>query len=1781
MKPIKLITAASMVALMGSLAVANAADLTTLNFDLDGTIEASPDEIDSITLEATAQLLEENRQVSESALSVTTDAADITQSGAPDNPEINDNLIFAEGIGNEFESTTLETTGSDISNLDTSGDALVASGQLFAPSDISSVSTDGDVDVQIDYTSTPVTTEDNRITAMAMGNTTDVGMSGDIPSGFSSSDVGSFDLNVTAPDSALVGTATLQLANQQATEGLANGSDPIASTSDSLVQLILSESTAVADTINVNSNQIDASFTGNDADLSTTLGDAERSVFDGTLSAASVQSNTGAAGIVNVTNSDLSVDFDNAGTGAGIIDGGSVNVTGNSILATSQGNLSAIKLEGDENIALVGGGTTPSRVLDGDAATTIAIDSDVIGVSSQTNLDSEFTSSATDISQTVELKEVKGGGSLDISSNRLAAQADANNTITSMSFAGGSFDNSLSAASTQSNTGDTTVSASLGDGNTPRIRADFGDQITVIDGALSLDSNLVVTQARGNVADTSVTLTPDGSVSGPLATATSSTATFTPADDSIAVTDSDAALLTAQENADGDQSFSATINGGDVSLRGVGDTDSTITGSVSLDNNAILAEARGNLASSELTINAGNVTSRNVVGTSQSTGVGGSATVEAQSTLNLTTIADLTAAATDATISLESNLIGTQAVANQSTNTQAITADTSLLTIGQTGDEATATDAGVFTASGSFAATNLQRASDTVVTADSSSLDRVSTNTTGGSLTNSSLSLSNNTLIAEARANRTTNSVGLVAGTSIGDGDTANLTSAVIQNAQSLLEDTGTTSVTASTDNTRVQIFGAATVTDSTVGLDNNLLAAVAEGNGATNSVTANAGTNIDSTADTGSATSINAAGDVSASANFAISNNQAVVGDIDASGSDLGVDVTLGELSGDTRVSASDNALLGQARGNTATNQVVIDAEGGVDTTAGIASQQVVADDTLTGSITDANVSLTTTDIATASLAVDDNVIGGLTTGSTVTNRIDLAAGTSLSGEATTGTTAAVGTSTDVDASGNFTIASLQNVGTDSTDAATITATASDSEVDIEFGALTGNGNVSVSDNAILAEARGTQGTNLVGVGNNGDLNAGTEITSTAGIVSDQTTFGALTSTAGATASTNTLSVTGTGALANGSVKVNDNAVTAVSTANSSQNVIDMDAGTSFAVADGQATADVTGTTEAPVVDTTGASFAIADRQLANGAIDASSTGTTTEISLDSVGSEGSLEVNNNATLAEARGNVANNRVALDATNTLDASAGITSAQAQTGAITASVNDTTTRLNVDGAIASGTAVVDGNSIGSLAAANTGSNTLLANAGTIELSSGDVASSNSGTLSTTADVAITSQQDVTRTSEASTATTTDALVQLTADSLTNAGSLAATNNTISAGAELNRQTNTLQLLAGDDSSAGTSITSSGAITNLQNGALSTSDLTSTVDSTTDDMGILVDSGTVNDEASLLANDNAIVADTSGNVVSNRLNAQATTELGSTGLAAADVFNTPDTVGGDFVIQNKQGLTLGDSTLSATVGGTADGNPVISVTSALANGSVALNNNAITASVDGNDASNVLTLGAGTTLGVSSAVANRQDVSGGTLTATVNTPRIELNKTGATSDGRLAINGNRIEATASANNALNAVAVSAGTSATGSGTDATGNNATLTADYAVLNSQNSGAAVTAAINGGAGVDNISLDNADTFAGLSTLENNRIVASAFGNQAINQASLTNVAGNAASIGISNSQYSGGAITATVNGASVNASINDGGASRINGNSIGSRAVGNSASSRVINR
>ena len=702
--------------------------------------------------------------------------------------------------------------------------------------------------------------------------------------------------------------------------------------------------------------------------------------------------------------------------------------------------------------------------------------------------------------------------------------------------------------------------------------------------------------------------------------------------------------------------------------------------------------------------------------------------------------------------------------------------------------------------------------------------------------------------------------------------------------------------------------------------------------------------------------------------------------------------------------------------------------------------------------------------------------------------------------------------------------------------------------------------------------------------MGDNGDLNAGTSIASTAGIVSDQTTFGDLTSTA----NDNTLRVDG-GALNSGSVAVDNNLVAAQATANSSQNVIDLDAGTGFDLNAGQASAVVSGANDlAPNTTADGASFVIADRQTADGTISATSNNALTEISLDSVDDDGALQVNNNATLAESRGNVASNAISLDASNTVDASAGIASSQAQTGAIGATVDNATTRLIVDNGINSGKAVVDGNAIGSLAVGNTGANTLLASGGRIELGNGgtatsvtdgDITAASGVTISSSvADYAITSQQEVVRDNQSSTATTNESRIDLQANGLTASGSLAATNNTVSAEAGLNRQTNTLQLLAGDDANPGTSITSSGAITNLQTGELlNGSSLSAFVDSTNADTGIFLDSGTVAEDASLQVTGNEVYADTAGNVAANRLNAQAGTTLGSTGgaMVAANIYGTADTATGDFVVQNRQSLSIIESSLVSSVGG-GDANPVISVTTELANGNVALNDNAIRASVDGNDASNVLTMGAGTSLGTSGAVANRQDVTGGSLSASIQNPSIELIKTGSTDDGRLSVNGNAIAATASANNALNAMGVTAGTRVNGSGTDATGNNATMTADFAVLNSQRSTAGVSASISDA----NVSLDNQGGFNGMNTANNNRIVASAFGNQAVNQATLSSAGPNDASVGITNSQYNGGSITASINGASVNASIS-GGVSRMNGNSIGARAVGNSATSRLSNR
>lgn len=312
--------------------------------------------------------------------------------------------------------------------------------------------------------------------------------------------------------------------------------------------------------------------------------------------------------------------------------------------------------------------------------------------------------------------------------------------------------------------------------------------------------------------------------------------------------------------------------------------------------------------------------------------------------------------------------------------------------------------------------------------------------------------------------------------------------------------------------------------------------------------------------------------------------------------------------------------------------------------------------------------------------------------------------------------------------------------------------------------------------------------------------------------------------------------------------------------------------------------------------------------------------------------------------------------------------------------------------------------------------------------------------------------------------------------------------------------------------------------------------------------------------------------NTALASATSNLAINSLTATAGTQmlnLGSettTTITDTDPSINSETVG--FALQNVQ-----TGTIAAPVTASVDSLYIESDLSPL-NGTASVDNNTVLAQARGQAAQNSLVLNGGTDLQASASLANAQ-TNGGAINSTITTGNIGLNATGIT--GTTSINGNTVQASATANLAFNSMAISGTLAASSGGSTNTLGTLNATADYVALNYQDNTAAVTST------VTDYSIGHGDSglaSTGTTSVMNNLILADATGNSATNTFTISATGGSStADFAFNGYQANSGAISSTISGASINlASAGGTGTFRASGNRIGASAIGNSSISSI---
>lgn len=339
---------------------------------------------------------------------------------------------------------------------------------------------------------------------------------------------------------------------------------------------------------------------------------------------------------------------------------------------------------------------------------------------------------------------------------------------------------------------------------------------------------------------------------------------------------------------------------------------SSVTGStLSVTDNRQSAKAVANTALNSVSIAGSNVAARSALQSTQS----GVAPVTASSTLEVFA----PAASSGSTVRLSGNTNSALGVINDVTNTLTVAGgnvqpagSTGAVSLIETGS------ADNVTATGDHVLSNRQTAGATVSSTATTSLyneDRLVPTTAG--LVSGSFTISGNNTLAEASANRATNTASVM-------GDAAQGASAGIVNVQGSTAAVNATAVTTA----RVTLGGAVPLNSGSVSLDGNTTAALARGNAATNVLDSGAGSNYGPATANGSAALVGTPLALNVGASAAILNSQNNAGPVTASSTGVSYQVALNGTPGGAgtsngTVGVTGNTVAAQAYGNSATNRL------------------------------------------------------------------------------------------------------------------------------------------------------------------------------------------------------------------------------------------------------------------------------------------------------------------------------------------------------------------------------------------------------------------------------------------------------------------------------------------------------------------------------------------------------------------------------------------------------------------------------------------------------------------------------------------------------------------------------------------------------------------------------------------------------------------------------------------------------------------------------------------
>jgi hypothetical protein len=1238
----------------------------------------------------------------------------------------------------------------------------------------------------------------------------------------------------------------------------------------------------------------------------------------------------------------------------------------------------------------------------GAVGTASAVDRGTVSVTTQ-ELTGSVLSSIADGGLAQSSSGAVGSSAVDISANALLANARGNSADTQGQLLGDAADGRIGLLTGQ--VASNTVTANINDSTISSVLSTTSNATGSSFSALGnqIDARATVNNARTVFSDDIV-----ANLGGLLASDTTAvaTATLIRGDFDTQLVDVDGAssvVASSQVMTDNATASTATADNNAILLDLTDGTTSSdaINSALAIDGNQIRAALTGNtgVAGTDLSVDTG-FGGTGVVLNQQQIGDG-------TDTIALTAIADSNALSVDLTeetessVSVTQNVIGTSTIGNTARAGAAagifLFVDANQITTN--GEEANVSFAttDVLSLDGAFVAGTQQQILDsaggmmTLTSTNTDSTMGVTTANVAGSV----VDIARNTLFATAKGND--------AGTAIGLSGTSVDASAALGNQQSVVG-----SVMATLGNsTDPSVFSATvegTLTDASVGIENNVLLGQSEANVARNQLTVTSDTAIAQTSPNSRAALINPD---RANAGFVLGSDQsfgdagksvattvntdllatigtgAAVGDIDSSS----VRISGNEQVAITMVNQGDNTLdlagltVGDVGNNEAASSILLSLQ---DITALNVTSASRLDLTLD------QVNYTTgagaLSIIDSSLAVDGNENRSTVTGNEASNRVTISADTAIVGNIGNATSSSFeATSLATSILGNTQSATAVSLDADATTNATL-------ELNNNTGGEVGieNSSLSIGENLTVAESNGNIASSVL------QQSAGTETGATAGLRNVQD-LNVAANTANAVSQ---LTSDTRGSATNSSLAIDENRIFATAKGNIAQNDV---------IADATAISGSTVGTEyfagflGNATDGSTASFALASDQTQAGTTSATAEVDALAVVRGTAANGGFLDqsvasIDGTTARADALANEASNRVSLDATAEVKfVTAGIASRQQSSGGINARVKTTgankSLQIGIRRGLIDSSMTVDRSGFVASATANTTENRLSVQAtlfqgGTSSLTPvspdtnysalGALLDGGNGLLSATSDVAIANFQE-TQLSDTITASVNVGGDVLSQDFGFLRSNASVSNSIAQADGQANEAVSVLTILA--DTVAATA----SAIANVQQN-IANIDVDSIFTGTVNVANTLATDGSGLNASSVSVDGNISLALASANFATSNLSVDATSfdGLSIDGEAAFAAIAPP---GSSFTRVRADNVVASQQSSDSAISANSDSDIVAFVRGDIDVSAASISGNIGQSSAIVNRASNAFTVDAATDVNGTAAVANEQLGSG--------------------------------------------------------------------------------------------------------------------------------------------------------------------------------------------------